>query len=269
MIKEIVVGLFSVATIIAIISYFIRQGIWERYIRPLVSRKPKLSIKFGDRTDVIHLQQSQPGDIEKMVTESMTALQKEHPYEQYTEPSFQNPFPQLYEGVSTNKKIYNSLLDDYYKEKETEFRNIHQGVIEDSFLKPLKLILRNDGNVPSGKMNITITVQPFEHVYLSDARQMINADTVEAPMCMPEGVFPLLAYKREPYSYSKWDFNKHIPEQLVFSKDFLNHQSQDDTCLPVIYVDTRFEDKIAISYKIIDSSVMVPYVGELIIWVDN
>ena len=204
-----------------------------------------------------------------MVASSMNVIQTEHPYERYTMPSFENPFPQLFERDSTNKRIYNDQLKEYYKEKEAEFRNIHQGTIEDGFMKPLKLILRNDGNVPSGKMNIVVYVQPTENVYISDARQKISADTVEPPICIPEGAFPILAYKREPYSYSKWDFSKCIQEQLEFSKDFLNHQSQDDSLLPVIYVDTRFEQKVSISYKIIDSTVLEPYSGELIVWIDE
>lgn len=269
MLKEILIGVCSTATVVGIIVYLIRQGIWERYIKPLVSRKPKLSIRFEDGMDVIHVQQSKPGEIEQMVAASMNVIKTEHPYERYTEPSFENPFPQLFEGDSTNKRIYNDLLKGYYKEKETEFRNIHLGNIEDEFMKPLKLFLRNDGNVPSGKMNIVVNVQPTEHVYMSDARQLMTADTVEPPICIPEGVFPILAYKREPYSYSKWDFIKCIQKQLDFSKDFLNHQSQDDSILPVIYVDTRFQNKVSISYKIIDSSVMEPYSGELIIWIDE
>ena len=269
MLKEVLIGVCSTATVVGIIVYLIRQGIWERYIKPLVSRKPKLSIRFEDGMDVIHVQQSQPGEIEQMVEASMNAIQKEHPYERYTEPSFENPFPQLFEGDSTNKRIYNDLLKGYYKEKESEFRNIHQGTIEDRFMKPLKLYLRNDGNVPSGKMNIVVNVQPTKHVYMSDARQSMTADTVEPPICIPEGAFPILAYKREPYSYYKWDFSKCIQEQLEFSKDFLNHQSQDDSVFPVIYVDTRFKNKVSISYRIIDSSVMEPYSGELIIWIDE
>ena len=177
MLKEILIGVCSTATVVGIIVYLIRQGIWERYIKPLVSRKPKLSIRFEDGMDVIHVQQYQPGEIEQMVAASMNAIHTEHPYEQYTEPSFENPFPLLFEGDSTNKRIYNDLLKEYYKEKETEFRNIHQGNIEDGFMKPLKLFLRNDGNVPSGKMNIVVNVQPTEHVYMSDARQLMTAHT--------------------------------------------------------------------------------------------
>ena len=48
MLREVVIGLLSVTTIVGIIAFFIRQGIWTRYIQPLVSRKPKYSLLFDN-----------------------------------------------------------------------------------------------------------------------------------------------------------------------------------------------------------------------------
>lgn len=268
MLKEILIGLLSVTTLVGIVAFMIRQSIWTRYIQPLVSRKPNLSIRFEDGIDVLHLEKATPRNVEQTVVELMTKEQHEHPYEHYTEPSFQNPFPQLFEGNSSNKKIYNELLVEYLKEKETEYRNIEQGLMEDEYVRPIKLILRNDGEVGSGKINIHLNVAPKEHVYLSSCRETKIGETIEPPVCMPDGVFPLLSYKRVPYTYYQWNFANHLADEISVSVDFLNHHSKDEEVFPVIYVDTRYEQKVSLQAKIIDSSVQEPIETELIIKVE-
>lgn len=268
MLKEILIGLVSVSTIVGIIAFLIRQGIWTRYIQPLVSRKPQLSIRFEDGLDVLHLEKTNPRDLEKKVVELMTKEQQDHPYAHYTEPSFHNPFPQLFEGDSANKKIYNNLLVDYLKEKETEYRNIEQGLIEDEFMKPIKLVLRNDGEVGSGKINIHLIAEPNEHVYLEGSREVLSGDTIEPPMCMPDGVFPLLSYNRVPYSCFHWCFENHLSDEIQASTDFINHHSKDEDLLPVLYIDTRYEQKVSLQAKIIDSSILDPIETEIIIKVE-
>lgn len=64
MLKEILIGVFSVTTIVGVIAFLIRQGIWTRYIQPLVSRKPKYALLFDNGQDVIRIPQSQPEDID-------------------------------------------------------------------------------------------------------------------------------------------------------------------------------------------------------------
>lgn len=269
MLKEILIGVFSVTTIVGIIAFLIRQGIWTRYIQPLVSRKPKYALLFDNGQDVIRIPQSQPRDIEQAVSESMQAEQSEHAFMRYTEPSFQNPFPQLYEGPSANKKIYNDLLSSYLEEKESEYRNINTGTIEDEFMIPVHLTLHNNGSVASGRINLHISVEPTGHVFLNDAKEIKSSDTIEPPMYMPEGCFPLLAYNRVPYQYVKWNFSNPLTEALHLSIDFLNHHSKNDAVIPVFYVDSRTECRITIKAKIIDSSVLEPFDIEPVVIVEK
>ena len=74
---------------------------------------------------------------ETALEEAMAVEIQNHPYEYYTVPSYQNPFPQIHEGSSSNKKIYNDLLRDYLKEKEEELRNCLQSQIEDEYMQPI------------------------------------------------------------------------------------------------------------------------------------
>lgn len=201
MIKEILISLLSVSTLVGIITFIVRQGIWTRYIQPLVSHKPKLSIRFENGLDVLNLEKANPRDVEKAVVEVMTKEQQKHPYMHYAEPSFNNPFPQLFEGDSTNKKIYNKQLGEYLKEKEKEVRNIEIGLIEDEFMKPVKLVLRNDGKVGSGKLNIHLMIEPNEHVFCADNRDYLNGETIEPPVFIPDGALPFLDYKCISYTY--------------------------------------------------------------------
>ena len=182
LISQVVISLLSVTTIVGIIAFLIRQGIWTRYIQPLVSRKPKYALLFDNGQDVIRIPQSQPGDIDQAISESMQAEQSEHAFMRYTEPSFQNQFPQLYEGPSANKKIYNDLLSSYFEEKESEYRNINTGTIEDEFMIPVHLTLHNSGSVASGRINLHISVEPTGYVFLSDAKEIKSSDTIEPPV---------------------------------------------------------------------------------------
>lgn len=269
MLKEVVIALLSVTTIVGIIAFLIRQGIWTRYIQPLVSRKPKYSLLFDNGQDVIRIPQHQPRDLNQAVSESMQNELKEHPYMGYTEPSYQNPFPQLFEGPSSNKKIYNDLLKDYLEEKETEYRNRHNGEIENEYMVPVHLTLHNKGEVASGKVNLLVDVEPHGQMYLDEAKEMKMGDTIEPPMYTPEGCFPLLAYNRMPYQFIKWNFSKPLTEALHLNIDFLNHHSKNDTFIPVFYVDSRTECRITIKAKIIDSSVLEPFEIEPVIIVEK
>lgn len=269
MLKEIIIGLLSVTTIVGIIAFLIRQGIWTRYIQPMVSRKPKYSLLFDNGQDVIRIPQYQPRDLNQAISESMQNEQKEHPYMGYTEPSYQNPFPQLFEGPSANKKIYNDLLKDYLEEKEIEYRNRHNSEIENEYMVPVHLTLHNEGKVASGKVNLLIDVEPHGQLYLDDAKEMKMGDTIEPPIYTPEGAFPILAYKRQPYQYFKWNFGKPLSYTLSLNIDFLNHHSKNDQAIPLFYVDSRTECRITIKAKVIDSSVFDPFEIEPVIIVDN
>lgn len=269
MLKEVVIGLLSVTTFVGIIAFLIRQGIWTRYIQPMVSRKPKYSLLFDNGQDVMRIPQCQPRDLNQAVSESMQNELKEHPYMGYTEPSYQNPFPQLFEGPSTNKKIYNDLLKDYLEEKEMEYRNRHNGEIENEYMVPVHLALSNDGKVASGKVNLVIDIVPHGQLYLDDAKEMKMGETIEPPIYTPEGAFPILAYKRLPYQYVKWNFGKPLSDTLRFPIDFLNHHSKNETAIPVLYVDSRTECRITIKAKIIDSSVLEPFEIEPVIIVER
>ena len=47
MMKDIIIAIFSVTALTGIVIYLIRQSVWNRYVLPLITRKPKLSIRIS------------------------------------------------------------------------------------------------------------------------------------------------------------------------------------------------------------------------------
>lgn len=267
--KELIVTIFSISALAGFIIYLIRQSFWTRYILPLITRKPKLSIVFENGQNVLHISKVQPRSLDEAVSGVMAVEKQEHPYAHYTEPSYQNPFPQIYEGSSNNKKIYNDLLRGYFKEKEIESRNCLQGQISDEYMQPVRLVLCNDGVVASGNLDITIQVTPNENVYQLSARIQKEGECIEPPELMPEGWFPILDYNEIPYFYTEWQQDAHITNELKFETKSINHHKRDENVLPPLYIDTRKSGKISLRITIIDSTVPAPYESEIVLWVDD
>lgn len=267
--KELFLAIFGIAALGGFFAYLIRQSIWTRYVLPLISRKPKLSVLFENGQNVLHIKKTTPRVLDDAVAEAMAAERQAHPYQYFSEPSYQNPFPELFEGSSSNKKIYNDLLDGYLEEKEKEYRNCLQGQIADEYMQPVKLVLRNDGVVASGNLDITLNICPNDRIYDLTAKTKKTGDSIEPPILMPEGVFPLLNYKKVPYGYTEWQFDAHIKEDLKFEEAPINHHKCNDKVFPPFYVDTRYTNKISIKITIIDSTVHDPIESEIVLFIDD
>lgn len=261
--------MFSITALTGLVIYLIRQGVWTRYVLPLISRKPKLSILFENGQNVLHIKKTTPRSLDEALREAMAVELQEHPYQHYTEPSYQNPFPQIYEGSSSNKKIYNDLLRNYFKEREEELRNCLQSQISDEYMLPVKLVLCNDGVVASGNLDITIRISPNDNVYLASAKIQKEGECIEPPELMPEGWFPLLDYHEISYSYTEWQEDAHVANELKYEIKPINHHKHDKNALPPLYIDTRRNNKISIRITIVDSTVPDPYESEIILWVDD
>lgn len=267
--KELLIAIFSITALAGLLIYLIRQSVWTRYVLPLISRKPKLSILFENGQNVLHIKKTTPRSLDVALAEAMAVERQERPYEHYTEPSYQNPFPQIYEGSSNNKKIYNNLLRDYFKEKETELRNCLQSKISDEYMQPVKLVLCNDGVVASGNLDIAIQITPNDNIYHLSAKIRKEGECIEPPVLMPEGCFSLLDYHEIPYNYTEWQQDAHVSNELKYEVKPINHHKHDENIIPPLFIDTRISNKISIKIRIIDSTVYDPYESEIILWVDD
>ena len=269
MMKDLIIAIFGITALTGLVIYLIRQSVWTRYVLPLITRKPKLSILFENGQNVFHLKKTMPRSLDEALKEAMAVEIKEHPYEHYTEPSYQNPFPQIYEGSSSNKKIYNDLLTSYFKEKEVELRNCLQGQISDEYMQPVKLVLCNDGVVASGNLDVTIRITPNDNVYMASAKIRKEGECIEPPELMPEGWLPLLDYHEIPYSFTEWQQNAHVANELKYEIKSINHHKHDENAIPPLYIDTRISNKVSIRITIVDSTVHDLYESEVILWVDD
>lgn len=267
--EEFVISIFSITALAGLVIYLIRQSVWTRYVLPLISRKPKLSILFENGQNVYHIKKTTPRSLETALEEAMAVEIQEHPYEHYTEPTYQNPFPQIYEGSSNNKKLYNDLLRNYFKEKKEELRNCLKSQIEDEYMQPVILVLRNDGVIASGNLDIIIRITPNGNVYHSSAKIQKEGESVEPPQLMPEGWLPLIDYHDIPYRYTEWQQNDHVANELKYEIKPINHHKHDENAISPLYIDTRISNKILIRITIIDSTVHDPYESEIILWVDD
>lgn len=251
--KDLIIAIFSISALTGLVIYLIRQSVWTRYVLPLISRKPKLSILCDNGQNVLHIKKTAPRSLDKALEDAMAVELQEHPYEQ----------------TSSNKKIYNDLLSNYFKEKEAELRNCLQSQISDEYMQPVKLVLCNDGVVASGNLDITIRITPNDNVYLESARIPKEGECIEPPELMPEGWLSFLDYHEIPYNYTEWQVDAHVANELKYEIKSINHHKHDENVLPPLYIDTRINNKISIKITIIDSTVHDPYESEIILWVDD
>lgn len=251
--KDLIIVLFSFTALTGLAIYLIRQSVWTRYVLPLITRKPKLSILFENGQNVLHIKKSIPRSLDEALEEAMAVEIQEHPYE-YT---------------SGSKEIYNDLLRDYFKEREEELRNCLQSQISEEYMQAVKLVLCNDGVVTSGNLDIIIRITPNDNVYLASAKIRKEGECIEPPELMPEGWLSIWDYNEIPYSYTEWQQDAHVANELKYEIKPINHHKHDENALPPLYIDTRICNKISIRITIVDSTVHAPYESEIVLWVDD
>lgn len=264
--KELVLSVVSITALAAMITYFIRQSIWTRWILPMVQRNAKPKLLFDGDLDVIHVQQPFFADVNDLVRQSMTEEIKQHPRQEFEEPSYEN-LGAFFQGPIENKRIYNNLLTLYLKKKEEAYSLIHIGEYEDSFMIPIKLLLKNVGDVPCKKLKVTIDSDDMTHLYFEDARTLAKATCMKPPIYAGENCIPPLNSGVEEYQYVSWDFSKHLSQRITEYLDFL-HQHDVSDCLQILYVDSRHKGKILLDWEIIEENISTPVTGELVLWVN-
>ena len=121
-------------------------------------------------------------------------------------------------------------------------------------MQPVKLVLCNDGVVASGNLDVTIRITPNDNVYMASAKIRKEGECIEPPELMPEGWLPLLDYHEIPYSFTEWQQNAHVANELKYE---------------IKYIDTRISNKVSIRITIVDSTVHDLYESEVILWVDD
>ncbi|MDO4958194.1 MAG: hypothetical protein Q4E68_02920 [Prevotellaceae bacterium] len=261
--KEIFISLISIGSIVLIIRYLIQISIWTRFIQPMVQRKAKLVITFEDGTDVMTIPKAKQYDVQKEVNELITAEHIRIPYVEMIDP-FLDMFGATRNNTSNNR-IYNSLLEDYFECKQVEYANLVQSKVEEQYMKPVKLVIHNRGKVPCGKSDIDIRIIEKENLYLEDARKMITAYSPKEPIQCPDGIFPCLDSGRQDYFYTQWNMSEIAPRLMHFKLDVLNQGRKDGNLIMPLYVDTRIEGQIHIDWVIVEPSYSEPLTGELII----
>lgn len=261
--KEIFWGLFCIASIILILRYLLQISIWTRWIQPLVVRKPKPIITFADGKDVITISKYLSVNINDEINKR---LNKEHERLLYVEmvDPYLDPFKAM-QNNTTNNRIYNDLLQEYFKKKETEYKNLAVSEDEKRFMIPVYLLIENRGSVPCGKTDIDIEFSDNTHVFLSNAKETITEYSLEEPIQCPDGMFPYLALKKVSYSYEKWKFDKFANKKLTYKMEGLNQHRKNEKLIGCLYVDSRFQGRILIDWTIVEPSYGTPLTGELVI----
>lgn len=261
--KEIFWGILGIAGIILMLRYLLQISIWTRWIQPIVVRKPKPVITFADGTDVISIPKYTSVNIDNEIDDRLNKEHERLPYVKMVDP-YLNPFMAM-QNNTTNNRIYNDLLKEYFKNKEIEYKNHVLSEEEKSFMIAIPLIIENRGSVPCGKTDIDIEFSDNTHVYLSNAKETITGYSLEEPIQCPSGMLPCLDMKTVPYSYAKWNFDKFVDKKLTYKMDGLNQHRKDDKLIGCIYVDSRYETRILIDWTIVEPSYSTPLTGELVV----
>lgn len=261
--KEIFWGLFCIASIILILRYLLQISIWTRWIQPLVVRKPKPIITFVDGKDVISISKYLPVNINDEINKRLNKEHERLPYVEMVDP-YLDPFKAM-QNNTTNNRIYNDLLKEYFKKKEIEYKNLVSSEEEKRFMIAIPLIIENRGSVPCGKTDIDIKFSDNTHVYLSNAKETITEYSLEEPIRCPDGMIPCLDLKEISYSFEKWSFDKFVDKKLSYNMDGLNQHRKNEKLIGCLYVDSRFQGRILIDLTIVEPSYGTPLTGELVI----
>lgn len=261
--KEIFWGLFGIASIILILRYLLQISIWTRWIQPLVVRKPKPVITFADGKDVISISKYLPVNVDNEINKRLNKEHERLPYVEMVDP-YLDPFKAM-QNNTTNNRIYNDLLKEYFKKKEIEYKNLVSSEEEKRFMIPIPLIIENRGSVPCGKTDIDIEFSDNTHVYLLNAKETITEYSLEEPIQCPDGMFPCLDLKKVSYSYVKWNFDKFANKKLTYKMEGLNQHRKNEKLIGCLYVDSRFQSRILIDWTIVEPSYGTPLTGELVI----
>ena len=231
----------------------------------MIQRKPKLKILFDDGLDVRHIAPVEVPSVEDVVNKSMDLEKQEHPVQIYQEPTYENLMA-FFDGPLENKKIYNHLLQIYHRKKEEAHHVMAQAQIDNQYLIPVQLQLKNEGLVAAGKMKITIKPDNRRHLYQEEAKTQRVIETVKPPVYYGENVIPSMSLDAETTTADFWDMTSSMRDDIVINQDFLNHH--DSYKLPIVYVDTRHKGKVLIDWEIIEQNIDIPLTGELVLWID-
>ena len=258
-------SIFSLVFLGVLLQFLIRQSVWTRWVLPMIQRKPKLQILFDDGLDVRHIAPVAVPSVEDVVNESMELERQQHPAQIYQEPIYENLMA-FFDGPSENKKIFNNLLHIYLTKKEEMYRVTAQAQVDDQYLIPVRLQMRNDGCVAAGKMKITFKPDNKQHLYAEEAKKQVTIKTVKPPVYCGENVIPPMSLDAETTNVECWDLTSCMKDDIVINLDFLHHH--DTYKLPTLYVDSRHKGKVLIDWEIIEQNIDTPLTGELVLWID-
>lgn len=251
----------AISSIVGVIWFFVKQSIWIRYISPIVSRKSKPIITFDNGTDIMSVAISTSFDIEEEVkkqlikqTQLLLESQVQNPYD--------NPWV-MFTQSPENIGIYNSQRDLYLKSKEQQIKHLITEKFENNILVPLKLIVKNEGTIPTGKCNIEINFSNDSVVFDNNSFVEYIDCVMNKPVLAKGHSFPCLNFGTTEYKYKKLDEELHVKSPIMLTMDNLNQYMTNSDTIPVFYIDSRITSKLTISWKIVEPAHLKPITGEL------
>lgn len=260
MMQTLLLTLFSIGTLSSIIIFLVKQSIWTRFILPFVSRRSRPYIAFENGSSEMNVEPTEAIDIDKEVGRLMAEEEAKYPKKEIID-SYKNPWG-LQSGDPAYIKNYNKQLEYYYQSKRKQTCNQVVEEAEKQQLIPIKLVVNNEGNAPTGLCDITIAFSLPQHVYLDEAFERVSDTVLPPPIYSPNN--PLLDICRfTGYEYKRLNTQRHVAEKLVYRMEVLNHHAHNNRIFPTFYVDARKVNTLTISWQIIDASLSAPIKGEL------
>ena len=261
--KDCLMLFFTSSCIVGVIWYFIKQSIWARYISPVVSRKSKPIITFDNGTNVMAVSINTSFDIEDEVKKQLNKETQLLP-EAHIQNPYNNPWVLLTQ-LPENYRIYNSQRGLYLKYKERQIRNLVSEEYDRKSLIPIRLVIKNNGKIPTGKCNIEINFSNDVVVFDNNSFVECIDGVMNKPVLAKGHSFPCLNLGSTEYRYKKLDKAKHVESPIRLTMDCLNQCMTNNDTIPIFYVDTHMKSRMNIYWKIVEPSHQNPIEGELVL----
>jgi hypothetical protein len=225
----------------------------------LIDPKCDPVVIFIDKKKTLIFKKSDVADVEAEVAGRVSAAMKNEPAIKKfpANAAFLNPLLSI-EPYATEAKAKQNANNMYVRAKQTYYETTIRSGIYDEIFKPVQLVVKNKGDKACGKMQIDITISAEgANIYRSDARQQLNGQYYNRNDVYSTTSNILLTPAQQlgttTYTYSAWDLTKAQEPEIHVVMDGLLQDLQDDTTIPLFYVDTRVTGNITIRWRIIES----------------
>lgn len=258
------VVVFIILSLLTIVTFCVNRFTWDICLAPIFRKKCKPNLLFKNNQETLILNKISDPHIEEQVNRMISEKRIKYPSLDTTAiDPFQNLWGSMSNSTIPSRKRYNKELEDYISSLEEYQTIMLQSDFMDKCMQPIQLLLKNEGKVACGNLDLEIEILQYEHCYYEDANRMEVGQYYHPPVYFDDNMIMPVPMKTEKYNYSSWDLDKHIPSKIHLKFSQLNQGISITDDIPLIFVDTSKVSEVDISWKITERTLKNPLIGKL------